>query len=450
MPDRPFFPQVVVKVVDSIPIEIGQGNGADPRELAAMITPFVGPIAAAAVLSLDAFFPDFDFRRLFDPVTAEEIAEMVGRAREQDPSYQPPRFDNFLNVICPVGFDPQFLVATLAQMQGIVELAYVMPRTEPAGVVAVTNPKFGLQRYLLPAPIGIGVQSAWLKGADGTNGQLIDIEHAWLLNRDFDDRHEDLPVNIPLLAGVNRRESRGHGAAVLGVIAALDNNVGVVGIAPRARVRVMSSDEPSPPAGVDPLLFLAARILAAGLQLRFGDVVLLESTVGGGLPMELDPAVFKSIELIAKAGIVVVEAAGNAGLDLDGQGLLGDSCAILVGACLEALPHRRVPNPDGSNFGVRVDCKAWGEHVHTCGSRDPVTFNSYFDFSGTSAAAAIVAGLCLLVQQLHEQKHGLPMHGLTLRDVLRNPNNCTVSPTASIDRIGHMPDLQKIITNLAL
>jgi len=411
----------------------------------------LGPIAAAAVLPLDAFFSDFEFRRLFNSLSSAEIADLVARAKAERPDYAPPRFENFAQVFCSVGFDPQPLIAFLLQLQGIVEAAYLMPRTEHAGVVAVTNPKFGLQKYLLRAPVGIGVQSAWAKGADGTGRKLVDVEHAWLLNRKGDDRHEDLPQNIPLLAGLNRLEERGHGAAVLGVIAAVDNGIGVVGIAPKVGISVISPQDPLSRPDAQPTEDLANNILSFTQSLGRGDVLLLELTVTPNLPVELDLAVFKAVEVLSSRGVVVVEAAGNGGVDLDGLPFHGDSGAIVVGACTADPSHVRVPNPKGSNFGSRIDCNAWGEKVHTCGSKtDPVPFNRYFDFSGTSSAAAIVAGLCLLVEQLQEKKTGTTMSGMALRNILRDPNNCTVSPTFFVDRIGHMPDLQKIITNLAL
>ena len=77
---------------------------------------------------------------------------------------------------------------------------------------------------------GISVEAGWAKGADGVGTKMIDIERGWLTN------HEDLPSGIQLLDGRIRKESIGHGTAVLGEIVALDNTTGVVGIAPRTNV----------------------------------------------------------------------------------------------------------------------------------------------------------------------------------------------------------------------
>jgi hypothetical protein len=374
---------------------------------------------------------------------------LIARAQLVDPTYVPPKFENFFEAICPEEFDSGAVVAALKQQKGLIEQAYIVAPTEDAGVVALTNPQFLQQRYLLPAPVGIGVAHAWFKGADGQGCHLVDIEHAWLLNRGGDDQHEDLPPNIPVIAGFNRQEDRGHGAAVLGVIAALDNTVGVVGIAPQTKIKVASPDELFP-IGVPPMQHVAAIIALAATHLGFGDVLLLEIS-SGDLPVELDHFVFNAIQLITTGGVVVVEAGGNGGQDLDNHAFPGESGAIIVGACVAGIPHSREPNPRGSNFGSKIDCNAWGEQVHTCGSKtNPVASNAYFEFSGTSAASAIIAGVCLLVQQLHRMKHGSPMHPLVLRNVLRDRANGTEASTFFSDRIGVMPDLGKIIANLSL
>lgn len=62
-------------------------------------------------------------------------------------------------------------------------------------------------------------------------------------------------------------------------------------------------------------------IVAAASAMSFADVLLLESQTNyGGLslvPCEAEPAVFDAIRLATALGIVVVEAGGNGGNDLD-------------------------------------------------------------------------------------------------------------------------------------
>jgi subtilisin family serine protease len=463
---------VVVKIAESFPIALGQGERLSPNQLAAVVAPVVGPLVASAVLALASFLPNLEFRRLFDAVSPGDLEDLVAGATANNPSYTPPRFENFLEIVCPVGFDTAPLVAALQQLVGnqqlvgLVECAYLMIPTEDAGVINATDPYFLNQKYLAPAPVGIGVESAWAKDADGDGCRLIDIEGGWLLNREVDDRHEDLPLNIPLLFGVNRKSNRSHGAGVLGVIAALDNKVGVVGIAPQANISVVSVVSPPgvfPDPDVPPDTHVAAMIAFAATKLAYGDVILVERQRQDLFPVEYDKAVFEMIRMVTNKGYVVVEAAGNGGYSLNNQPFLGDSGAILVGACNSAAPHWRFVNPlatwgiGASNFGTRIDCNAWGENVLTCGwGKDPIpngviATNAYFDFGGTSAASAIIAGVCLLIQQLHRKKNGVALSPRALRDILRDRNNGTLVTTSSLDdNIGYMPDLAKIIVNQSL
>src|SRR6185295_4681179 len=114
------------------------------------------------------------------------------------------------------------------------------------------------------------------------------------------------------------------------------------------------------------------RALAASPSLAAGDVLLLE-VQRRLLPTEVDEADFDAIRLASGLGVLVVEAAGNGGFDLDLSSDLDirrslrrgapdflDSGAILVGAARAGLPHDRAPF---SNYGSRLDCFGWGESV---------------------------------------------------------------------------------------
>jgi hypothetical protein len=203
------------------------------------------------------------------------------------------------------------------------------------------------------------------------------------------------------------------------------------------------------------------------------------------VPVEADPFVFDAIKLATKAGVIVVEAAGNGDADLDtfvmnqgpGRGKktlsrssltdFAESGAILVGGCTSVFPHKRWPGDTsnkGSNFGSRVDCYAWAENIVTCGwdQNKPTAKDVYWGvnlkdsakkiafFGGTSGASPIVAGCCLLVQSLRgllTPKSGTGKLGPGgMRSLLSDPNNGTASFLVT-DQIGVMPDLKKIITN---
>lgn len=295
------------------------------------------------------------FKKLFNSLSPDKIKELITKGEERDSDTSVPNLLSYFKVECPEGVDPNQLVKHLSNWP-IVQAAYVdTPAHEPErtirelGTVNPSNdPLFAYQRYLRPSPEGIDVEYAWrFPGGDGAGQSVIDVERGWTLN------HEDLiHLNAQLLFGNIRDESRGHGTAVLGEIAAKDSQIGCIGIVPNLKsVHVVSYH------GVG----VHDAILAAIPHLEAGNLLILEvETKIGNLPIEVNLAEFDVIRLAIKNGIVVLEAAGNGGVDLDQYKINGkrifnrasqdfrDSGAIIVGASSAMYPHKRM---SFSNYG---------------------------------------------------------------------------------------------------
>ena len=288
------------------------------------------------------------------------------------------------------------------------------------------------QSYLRRAPRGVGAWHAWqLTGGNGAGVKFIDVERGWTLD------HDDLIAKrVRRLHGRITDSHRWHGTAVLGVVCAGGLKTRCIGIAPGVTsVGVVAHCGSLPSA--------ARAIVVATSRLGFGDVLLVEGEIGGRLPVETNRACFEAIRAATEAGIVVVEPAGNGGVDLDRvRGMARDSGAILVGAGSSSRRHRRLPF---SNHGRRVDCFAWGEMVYTAISDEHGATDEYTEaFHGTSSAAAIVAGVSLCVQGMALAAHGSPYSPHELRDIFKDPANGTRSIRPGKDRIGAMPDLGSI------
>lgn len=329
----------------------------------------------------------------------------------------------------------------------------------------------GVQRHLFEAPVGVGVRGlppqAWkLPGGLGENVSIIDIEQGWgLKHQDFDDR-----APIRLLGGLNL-EHRRHGTRVIGVIGGDRSGEGTWGIAPRARLGLISQWRAASLASADRAVVYqtAEAILEAAGWLSPGDVLVLQAQVTLSspwrldpqrlpmLPVEVEPLVRDAIREAVARDIVVVAAAGNGGHDLDEVCIDGeyplrrsrlDSQAIVVGASTASAPHRRIRQ---SNYGSRVDCYAHGYHVATSTTDE---LNSTTDeyttsFSGTSAATAIVAGVAAVVQSwVHARFDGRRLRPQAMRRLLRDVTFGTRSHTPSVDRIGVMPDLGALWAHL--
>ena len=237
----------------------------------------------------------------------------------------------------------------------------------------------------IPHRTGINAEYAWqFNGGDGLGQQVIDLEQGWTLD------HEDLVAHsAQLLHGVILNGSRPHGTKVLGIMCASDNALGCVGIAPNVNsLNVVSYNRSNRPDA----------ILAAIANLPFGGVLLLNAQLDDpgleGLPIEALEAEFQMIRLATALGIIIVEAAGNGGTDLDqftdraGNPVLRrsfrDSGAILVSAATFSSPHKPIVRGGRPicNFGSRIDCYAWGEKIDTSSSTAVFPFSTT-EYTGT-------------------------------------------------------------------
>jgi Subtilase family len=349
----------------------------------------------------------------------------------------------------------EFVEALNAQDE--VDFAYLeLEATDPA-VNAGNDPFNASQNYQDAAPVGIDARWAWTQlNGEGAGVGFVDLEQGWFLN------HEDYTSKTPtLLSGDNRDGIGGyvgnHGTAVLGEVSADDNTIGIVGIAPSVTTVNVTShwDTASNSSGN-----VADAIVGALPTLQPGDVLLLEIQKGF-LPTEVDVADFDAIRLAVALGIVVVEAAGNGGFDLDnytdgsgdfvlrrGSVDFKDSGAIMVGASTSTVPHNRM---GFSNFGSRIDCYAWGENVTTAGYGDldngggdnNRTYTSVFN--GTSSASPIISGAALILQGLYKANTSDRLTSFEMRDLLSNPATGTPQGTDVDGYISVMPDLRAII-----
>jgi len=363
-----------------------------------------------------------------------------------------PVFSSYLVIEPPAGTDPLDLAHTLNGRDDV-EIAYVEGGPTPPPVNPVNNPLSGNQGYLAAAPEGIDARWAW-GHADGSGVDFVDLEQGWTLN------HEDLAAAaISIISGLNQAYT-GHGTAVLGEVVGVDNFIGIVGIAPSARARVVSQWRTASNYQT------ADAIRSAMSAMRAGDVLLLEAQTTYPprteyLPVEVEQAVYDAIRAATDAGIVVVEAGGNGGVnggvdldkfqDMNGRYILNrlspdfrDSGAIMVGAAASTSPHGRL---SFSNFGSRIDCYAWGENVQSTGDGwTGNAINTYTPtFGGTSGASPIVTGAAVLLQAWAVgRRYSYAPH--VLRALLSDPALNTASANPPVDRIGVMPNLKAIIT----
>ncbi|BAR82862.1 microbial collagenase [Bacillus thuringiensis serovar tolworthi] len=405
-------------------------------------------------------YPDVTFTRLFTSVSPEQIQNLEVKA----PNHVSTSLLNYYILQNQNSGYEEEIVDKL-KASSLIEDAYmkkqekIMPPEVQSSSVALNpnnNPRFKKQGYLEAAPYGINAPFAWgIQGGNGNGITFVDMEYGWLLN------HEDLlHQNIELMSGRNIDQHVGHGTSVLGIVSSEDNEVGNIGIAPKAKAKVISQIRDNGQYNT------ADAILSAVNQLEAGDVLLLEAQAsfdGYGdkyLPVEVQPDIFDAIRAGTDKGIVIIEAGANGWNDLDqfkdrkGKQVLNrnskdfkDSGAIMVGAGSSSFPHERMWF---SNYGSRIDVYGWGENVDTTtAEQSRSAVNLYTSsFSGTSSASPIIAGAATLVQSIAKENLGQPYRPSELRAILSNQSTGTKSKDPYADKIGVLPDLKSILVNL--
>ena len=236
----------------------------------------------------------------------------------------------------------------------------------------------------------------------------IDADLAWgtsrgtgvrvaIIDTGIDRDHEDLVANIkgginfvlPQVGPPPKRvvdpnkwdDDNGHGTHVAGIVAAVDNEVGVVGVAPEAHlfaVKVLDSSGSG---------YLSD--VVSGIEWAVNNQM---DVINMSLGASTDSQVLRSaVDAAHTAGVILVAAAGNSG---DGNGDTNDinypakySSVIAVGAT-----DLKDISPAWSSEGEELEISAPGVDIHS-------TWNDglYKTISGTSMAAPHVTGVVALM-----------------------------------------------------
>ena len=239
------------------------------------------------------------------------------------------------------------------------------------------------------------------------------------------------------------QDGNGHGTHVAGTIAAVaDNGVGIVGVAPKAKILPLRGLGDNGTGSYADLI--AALIYAADM----GAHVINNSLGGEGESQALRDAVNYARE----RGSVVIAAAGNDSRDV----------ATFTPANLDGVISVGALNPINtkagfSNYGARVDVFAPGDHILSLAASGTSVANhpdalqgKYAPLSGTSMAAPHVAGIAALILERFPTLNPDQVRKL-LRDTTSNLGDIgwdtyygfgRVEPVAALQHDGALPRLR--------
>lgn len=308
---------------------------------------------------------------------------------------------------------------------GGVQLLQVPPGETPhglvqkyqrSGLVEYAEPDRMIQLAAVPNDPHYADGSLWGLDNTGQNAGLpdadIDATEAWnvifsasnivvaVVDTGVRYTHEDLAANmwtsgqdgshgINVLAGNNDpADDSGHGSRLAGIIGAVGSNLlGVVGVA--WRVQIMACRFAGNQGGS-----ISDAISCIEFAQTNGASIINASW---GL-YEYSPSLSNAIYASREAGIVVVAAAGNNGLDNDLNPYYPASLDLDNIISVAATTRRDDLYPLSNTGATSVDIAAPGLEIL---STDYAANNAYAMDEGTSMAAAYVSGACALLRARH-------------------------------------------------
>ena len=173
------------------------------------------------------------------------------------------------------------------------------------------------------------------------------------------------------------RDFYGHGTGCASIVAAVDNGIGVIGVAPEADLWAVKVLEPNS-------WFGSGKSLAKGVEWATEHAI-KEYGYGGIISMSLgsaqdDKDSYEALKKADENGMISVAAAGNEG---------GKLCAparypfVISVAAVDKNKARA----EWSNYGEGLDVSAPGVQVYSC------WLNKYAIWDGTSAACPGISGV---------------------------------------------------------
>lgn len=230
-------------------------------------------------------------------------------------------------------------------------------------------------------------------------GDLQTSKTAWVIDTGIDLDHPDLNVDAArsrsFISGqISADDENGHGTHVAGIIGAINNSIGITGVASGATLVSLRVLDEVGEGRLSGIIQAVNYVIQNG---RAGDVINM-SLGAEGISTTLERAIVRA----ADAGLLFALAAGNEEKDVENYSPARVNHANVFTVSAMNQNNRFA---SFSNYGSSIDVCAYGVRI-TSTYRD----GRYATLSGTSMAAPHVAGLLLI------RGNNVPMHGTVSGD----------------------------------
>ena len=219
----------------------------------------------------------------------------------------------------------------------------------------------------------VHAQDAWKE----TKGESVKVV---IIDTGVDTNHPDLAENIKFTYNTmndtdNVYDDNGHGTHVAGIIAGVDNDFGIVGIAPKVDLYILKA------MGANGSGTIVSIVKAVYIAISQGVDIISMSL---GVCKEPDSRLHDALKVAHEQGIIIVAASGNEAHDCDYPAKYEECIAVgAVDSDFEVA--------DFSNTGVELDIVAPGVDILST-----YPGGVYARLSGTSMATPIVSGVIAL------------------------------------------------------
>ncbi|MCC7440001.1 MAG: S8/S53 family peptidase [Bdellovibrionales bacterium] len=242
-----------------------------------------------------------------------------------------------------------------------------------------------------------------------------EFRHSLLLEHRYDLADRDEPLKI------DDGNYVGHGTAVAALIAAARDGQGTNGIAFDSKVVPLQNYNYS--SAIDDVgkEEATAECVLRAMKIEGVRIIVLENQTWEG-SSETYAGTREAVKLALEAGILIVSAAGNSGLELKEEAE-HDTGSLIVGSL-----RRNGDARNDSNWGARVAIATYGEELRTLYGPN----GEFGDFGGTSGATALMGGITALILSANPKLTPAQVKDVLVRTRVTTPGTAKVGGAVDV------------------